>query len=91
MVTCDHCKKEIRPEHHCIDDGRDFHTACLKHTTVHWLIMDYVSVCNKQGRMLEFKEFIELWMAANAIAIQEIPNPEDEPRPPLPFAPRSRQ
>ena len=35
---------------------------------VHWLILDYVAVCESRNEILDFADFIPLWIEANEIA-----------------------
>lgn len=84
MILCDHCNKVVRRGDHCVDQGqRNLRRTCLVHLNAAHLIMDYVAICEKRGHLLEFEEFIPLWMAANEIAeaaapVLQPPNSESE-------------
>jgi hypothetical protein len=33
-----------------------------------WLILDYVAICDSRNELLDFADFIPLWIVANEIA-----------------------
>ena len=41
------------------------------------LILDYVAICEKTGVLLDFGEFIPLWIVANEIAEERVSTPSN--------------
>jgi hypothetical protein len=89
MIICDHCRKPIR---HADPNQLDLHPSCLEMRNAPQLIIDYYEICTQRNEILPIAEFVELWKAANAVAVEEVESPpEEDPPPPLPFAPRPRR
>lgn len=81
MILCDHCNKVIPRADHCIDqDQRDLHRMCLMHVNAARIIIDYVAICDRRGELLNFEDFVPLWITANEIAIEETLRLTGKPR-----------